>query len=75
MKLPALVNSPRPCKDGVHSLTQITAWKPNLAVSQFGSIEEMHDNVHDLVGTDQNSTSTISGNMSSIEGSAFDPIF
>jgi tyrosinase len=42
-------------------------WDPNTNPGDFGSLEDLHNEIHDRVGG--------GGHMSSLEVSAFDPFF
>lgn len=42
-------------------------WDPYTKPSQFGSLEDVHNEIHDRVGGN--------GHMASLEVSAFDPFF
>jgi tyrosinase len=43
------------------------AWDPNTSPGAFGSVEDVHNEIHDRTGGN--------GHMSALEVSAFDPFF
>lgn len=42
-------------------------WDPNTSPGEFGSLEDVHNEIHDRTGG--------GGHMSALEVSAFDPLF
>lgn len=73
------------------AITQVTdfdqfttqAWRENQGPHNYSSIEDMHNNIHNYVGTNDsvlkklqhNIPTSRTGNMTDVQASSFDPIF